>query len=472
MPKPHLQLRAPGTDGVWQLSAGVERQLRAVLGEGGLITDNERLQAYGGDESPVMPVLPAAVVLPRSTLDVARVLDICHRERIPLTPRGGGSGKVGGCVPLYGGVVLATHTLTTPVQVDHRSRIARAGAGILLAQFQGEVEAAGLAYPPDPGSAEWATLGGTVATNAGGPSSMKYGVTTDHVLALEVVVPGGEILNLGHHSPKGVTGYNLAGLFTGSEGTLGVVTGVTLRLRTAAPVRRSLYAPFDSPSAAVNCLGELLRHGVEPRAAEFFDTFALAGLRGEVPGLPPGEAALLIELDGPSDQVCQYHLEQAAERLLPYTCADPIVARDGAQHQHLWQVRALLSKVVKRGFAHYVSEDVGVPPSQLPSLVEYVAHLRATSGLTLLCYGHAGDGNLHVNVLFNDLQQQGRVDEVVTDLFRRVITLGGTLSGEHGIGAAKRKYMPLEQSLSLMALQRALKAQWDPHGIMNPGKIF
>ena len=206
MPTPHLQLKAPDTQGVWQLPAGVERELRAVLGEGGLITDEERLMAYAGDESPVVRVLPAAVVLPQSSLDVAKVLDICHRERIPVTPRGGGSGKVGGCVPLYGGVVLATHTLTTPVQVDTRSRIASAGAGILLAHFQGEVEAAGLAYPPDPGSAEWATLGGTVATNAGGPSSMKYGVTTDHVLALEVVVPGGQILNLGHHSPKGVTG--------------------------------------------------------------------------------------------------------------------------------------------------------------------------------------------------------------------------------------------------------------------------
>jgi glycolate oxidase len=470
MPAPHIQIRVEPDRVVRELRERQYRSLEALLTPAQVRIDRELRETYGRDESPVFPALPAAVVFAESAADVAKVLDFADVERIPVTPRGAGSGKVGGAIPLYGGIVLALERMNRILEIDPDNRLARVQPGVITAALRDEAAKAGLFYPVDPNSLDWCTLGGNVAANAAGPSSMKYGSTREHVLGLEVVLPGGSMLSMGRQTTKCSTGYDLSSLICGSEGTLAVVTGITLKLRARPSAVRTLFATFATPERAVAALTDLYRAGIVPTAAEFFDRAALDGMAGSIHVPPEAGAGLLFELDG-SEATVDETLEQFVE-VLGDRAKDVALARDEEERRRFWEARKVLSARIKERFARWVSEDVAVPPGRLPRIVDFIQQLRAETGLEIVSYGHAGDGNLHVNFLYQDIAQHPEVEAAVERLFRRVIELGGTLSGEHGIGASKKRFMSIEQSAGLIGLQRRIKATIDPHGILNPGKVF
>lgn len=470
MPTPHLHIQVEPDRYVASLTARQHHELLGMLGPGQVSLEPQVRADYGRDESPVFPALPAAVVWASSAQDVSKVLSFAQRERIPVTPRGAGSGKVGGAIPLYGGIVLSLERMNQLLELDPSNRLARCAPGVITGTLRARAESVGLFYPVDPNSLDWCSLGGNVAANAAGPSSMKYGATRDQVLGLQVVLPDGEILQLGRQTTKCSTGYDLCSLITGSEGTLAVVTEVTLRLQARPAAVRTLFATFPSSMMAVEALTDLYRAGLEPCCAEFFDVYAMEAMT-EALGLPSGAGAgLLFELDG-----AEAGLDEALERLLGVLgdrAQAVSMAHDEAQRRKLWEARKQLSIRVKQRYARFVTEDVAVPPGRLPKLVEFVQALRLRSGIDILCYGHAGDGNLHVNFLYHGPEQYEAVEQAVGALFGQVVALGGTLSGEHGIGASKRKYMGLEQGHAQLMLQKRLKAVFDPAGILNPGKVF
>ncbi len=455
---------------VRELSSSRIRELRAIVPGDRLVLDKDGRARYGGDESPLEPVPPAAVVLARDARDVAAILAFADRERIPVTPRGAGTGKVGGAVPVYGGIVLSVERMDRLLDIDPGSRLARAEPGLVTGRLRDAAEAQGLYYPPDPNSLDTCSIGGNVATNAAGPCSMKYGATRVHVLGLDVVLAGGERLTLGRLTTKSSTGYDLTSLLVGSEGTLAVVVAVTVRLSVLPEARRTLFVPFSSVSGAVDTLVALYRAGIEPAAAEFFDRQALDAM-SRVVTIPSGaEAALLFECHG-----SRASLEETLERMagvMGNRALEVGVARDGAALRRLWDARKEVSVLVKERYRWRRTEDIAVPPARLPAIADFLAGLRARTGLDIVTYGHAGDGNLHVNFLYQEASRHDDVEQAVSALFRRTLELGGTLSGEHGIGATKRRFLALEQAPALVAAQKRLKKALDPHGIMNPGKIF
>lgn len=470
MPEPHIHIEVPDAERMTTLSARQLHALRECLPDARILLEPEQLARYSGDESPVASALPAAVVLVETTEEVQAVLRLAHLERIPITPRGAGTGKVGGAIPLYGGIVLGLERFLPRLDVDPMNRLAHVSPGIRTAQLRAAAEEAGLFYPVDPNSLESCSLGGNVATNAAGPASMKYGATRDHVLGLEVILADGTRLETGRMTTKCSTGYDLSSLFTGSEGTLGVITGLTLRLRARPSQVRTLFATFPSTALATWTLSQLWQHGIVPCAAEFFDRHALRCMLSSLGMQREAEAGLLLELDGVEAGI-DAQLD-ALLTLLGPAAAELQVAGDAIQRRRLWDARRILSHTVKAHYRRWVSEDVAVPPGRLPELVAVIEHLRESSGLDILCYGHAGDGNLHVNFLYHNVECIPLVEQTVESLFRRVIALGGTLSGEHGIGLSKRAYLGLEQTSAHLAAQWALKRTLDPHGILNRGKVF
>lgn len=470
MPIPHVKIVVEPERYRGELTTGQRRALEAALPPGRVSLDPQLRADYGRDESPVFPAVPAAVVFVASAQEVASVLAICSRERIPVTPRGAGSGKVGGAIPLYGGVVLALEKMNGLLDIDGPNRLARVSPGIITGSLRTQAEQAGLFYPVDPNSLDWCSIGGNVAANAAGPASMKYGATRNQVLGLEVVLADGEILKLGRQTTKCSTGYDLCSLITGSEGTLAVVTEVTVRLLARPASVRTLFATFATATLAIEALTDLYHAGITPCAAEFFDAFSLEAIRDAI-HIPEGAGAgLLFELDG-SEHAIDEMLEMLVN-VLGDRARDVIPARDEAHRRRLWDARKLMSIKVKAQYKRFVTEDVAVPPGRLPQLVDFIERTRERTGLALLCYGHAGDGNLHVNFLYQEEDEHSAIEAAVEAVFREVIRLGGTLSGEHGIGASKRRFMGLEQSEGLLSLQRRLKKTLDPHGILNPGKVF
>jgi len=455
---------------VGALSSPQVQALRAIVGREQVLLDHKARAKYAADESPIAPVLPAAVVRVRSAEDVAAVLEFADRERIPVTPRGAGTGKVGGAVPLYGGIVLSLERMDHLLEIDTANRLARAEPGLVTGRLHEEVMARGLYYPPDPNSLDTCSIGGNVATNAAGPCSMKYGATRAHVLGLQVVLAGGRRLTVGRRTTKSTTGYDLTSLIVGSEGTLAVVVEVTVRLTPHPGDRKTLFVPFSSASEAVGSLVALHRAGVVPAAAEFFDRHALEAMSNVVPIPARAEAALLFEVHG-TPAVLEATLERFAEVLGPRSL-EVAVAGDGEGLRRLWAARKEVSVLIKERFRWRRSEDIAVPPGRLPRIVDFLESLRARTDLHIVAYGHAGDGNLHVNFLYQEDERHDEVERAAAALFHETIALGGTLSGEHGIGATKRRFLGLEQTGALISVQKQLKRSLDPHDIMNPGKVF
>lgn len=450
-------------------------KVRAELGPEVFVDDPG---PYARDDGAEGPYPPGLVVRPRSRAEVAPLVRLCHDLGVPLSPRGAGTGTVGGCLADHGGVVLDLGGLKQILDIDTRSMLACVEPGVLTGDLHRAVEAQGLFYPPDPASLKICSVGGNVATNAGGPRACKYGVTGNFVLALDVVDGTGAAHDVGHRSIKGVTGYNLAGLLVGSEGTLGVLSKCTLRLIPKPPFAVTLLASFADEAAACAAVHRCQTGGVTPAALELADRTCTELLlrSGTLAVAVPADARTLlwVELDGDAAGLDQ-GLARAAGLCRDAGAIAVATAADPATRERLWDVRRALSYTLRSHWPKKISEDVAVPLARLPDLFAAARAIGERHRVDVASFGHAGDGNLHVNYLYDPKASpdiRDRVDRCVSDLFAVTVALGGTLSGEHGIGLSKRPYMPLEQPEPLRALQLALKRAWDPKNLLNPGKIF
>jgi glycolate oxidase len=451
--------------------------LTRELGADRVLRGAGALEPYGRDESGLGFFPPDAAVLCQSRAEVELVLRFAAAHRIPVTPRGAGSGMTGGALPVRGGIVLSTEGMKRIVTIDPDDRIAIVEPGVINADLQTAAESQGLFYAPDPASLGFCSLGGNVAENAGGPRAFKYGVTRDWTLGLEVTLMGGESLHLGRRTPKGVTGYDLTALFVGSEGTFGVTTEITLRLIGRPEAVGTLIAVMPDAVSAGRAVSAVIRKGYRPRALELMDRASLDHVRPKAPfTFPAGAGAIvLIELDGEPEameasilrcgSVCE---EQGAREV--------IIARDDADRERLWQTRRLCSRSLREAHAFKQSEDIVVPPGSIAEMLRRLDGVGARHNLLMATFGHAGDGNLHVNVLTDEDHRApavaARIEAALADIFRATLDLKGTLSGEHGIGIAKAKYMAWEQSPEVIGWQKRLKRLWDPDELLNPGKIF
>lgn len=448
-------------------------ELAARLPSDAVLTERDVREAHARDESEATPVVPEAVVRVRSTREVSAVLEIAHRHDIPVTARGGATSRTGAAVPSPGGWVLALERFDAIVDVDADDMVAVVEPGAITGRIHDTVEQSGLFYGPDPNSLASCTIGGNIAANAGGPRALKYGVTRDWVRGLEVVLADGTVLTLGGRTHKSATGYDLKSLVVGSEGTLAVVTRATLRLVPRPEALRTLMAFVGSEAQIAPAMRACLAARVVPRCAELLDAETLAVLRekGTTPVPSDARALLLIELDGEETSVDR-DMERLGAALDEAGAIEVLVAKHAGDRERLWAVRREMSRALRRRAANKLSEDVVVPRGKLGALIARCRAIGEAHGVRMPAYGHAGDGNLHVNFLWDHPDERPRVDAAIEDLFRAVVELGGSLSGEHGIGIAKAPDLPLEQPVALIELQRRIKAELDPKGILNPGKIF
>jgi glycolate dehydrogenase FAD-linked subunit len=452
--------------------AAVDRAKAALdraLGSSKVDGSPERCETYAHDESETTGRVPDVVVNAESALDVARVLAIAEEHGVPVTPRAGGTGRTGGAVPAAGGIVLRTDTLSKIKEIDRRDLVAVVEPGVITGALHAAVEAEGLFYPPDPNSLASCMIGGNVAENAGGPRAFKYGVTREYVLGLDVCLMGGRPLRTGKRTVKGVTGYDVTALLVGSEGTLGVFTEVTLRLVPKPHEVSTLLVLFEELGACGEAVSAIVGAGIVPRCLELLDAATLDAVRKNGVAVDPrARAMLLVELDGDALEAQTLRLGE----LLGARALDVLVAQDAAQRARLWEARRALSPATRKLAKYKLSEDIVVPRSRIAELLARVDEIGHRTGVRHLTYGHAGDGNLHVNFLWNDDAERPSVDRAIDELMRATIAMRGTLSGEHGIGLAKASYLPLEQSAELIALQRDIKRVFDPKDLLNPGKIF
>src|SRR5580704_7359091 len=436
--------------------ASVDRaklELERQLGPSKVLTAAGACEAYAADDSDVGGRLPDAVVIAASAHDAAVALRIAEACEVPITPRAGGTGRTGGAVPLAGGIVLATHALARIKDIDRQNLVAVVEPGVVTGDFHAMVEKEGLFYPPDPNSLESCMLGGNIAENAGGPRAFKYGVTRDWVLGLEVVLIGGRLLRTGRRTAKGVTGYDVTALLVGSEGTLGVFTEATLRLVPKPPAIATALALFSDVRAAAEAVSAIVAAGVVPRCLELLDSATLDAVRAAGVSVDARAGAmLLIEVDGEAAESTLLRVGEIASAAPGNV--DVLVAQDAGQRDRLWAARRMLSKATRRLARHKLSEDVVVPRTRVAELLARAEAIGIATGVRQLAYGHAGDGNLHVNFLWNDDAERPQVERAIEMLMRTTIELGGTLSGEHGIGVSKAPYLGIEQSEDLIALQR------------------
>jgi len=456
------------------LSAEALQEILTAFPGRHVVRERERLEEYGRDESDLGTFPPEVAVLPESAEDVRRLLAIASRHRVPVVPVGARSGKSGGSLAIQGGIALSLERMNRILEISPEDLVARVEPGVITGVLQGEVEKLGLFYPPDPNSLEICSLGGNVAENAGGPRALKYGVTREWILGLTVVLPTGEVLKTGHRSIKGVAGYDLTALFVGSEGTLGVVTEIMVKLLPRPRHVATALVAFESVAVAARAVSRVLAQGVVPRCLELLDDVSLAAAMKSSPfQFPAGAgAALLVETDGNDEEQVFGEIVRVAELVQGDAAGEVVVAQNEAQRRAIWETRRYLSVNLKALHPRKLSEDIAVPRSRIPEMVARAKRAGEGRGLVVATYGHAGDGNLHCNVLFDEEADRPKVDEAVAEIVRAAVELGGTITGEHGVGVAKRAFLPLEQSAELLALQRRLKGVFDPLGIMNPGKIF
>lgn len=451
--------------------------LRERLAEDVLTTEPSAVERCARDETEDLRFPPDAVARPKSVEDVRTLLRFCNDHRVPVTPRGAGTGLSGGALPVHGGVSLSLERLDRIREIDTRDLTVEAETGVVTAELQRRVEDEGLFYPPDPGSRETCTLGGNLAEDAAGPRSCKYGSTRRWVLGLEAVLPDGELLRLGGRNRKDVAGLALEQLLVGSEGTLAVLTAVRLRLIPRPAARATILLPFPDLEAAAAAVGLLFRGHVDPTSCELLEEKALEAVSRlvDLPDALEGHRAVLVlELDGDDGDALLERAAEAGKIASEVGGGEPLLALDAADQRRLWAVRSRVGEAVKHGSV-YKEADTVVPRSKLAELVRTARRVATAHGLEAVCYGHAGDGNLHVNLLRGELaptEWERRRDAAERELFTAVADLGGSITGEHGVGWVQRPYLPLVRGEAERALMRRVKAAFDPHGILNPGKIL
>jgi glycolate dehydrogenase FAD-linked subunit len=448
-------------------------ELTTLLPGATVLPQGERAAAYERDESGLGRYPPQAVVLARSAQDVASVLRYSRDKRLPVVPRGAGSGKSGGALAERGGIVLSLEKMDRILEVSRADMVCVVQPGVVLEKLQQAVEEQGLFYPPDPNSQAMCTIGGNLAHNAGGPRALKYGVTSHYVLALEAVLPDGTVVRTGHRSWKGVAGYDLTHLLVGSEGTLAVITEATLKVIPLPRRVETLLALFRDEDAAAGAVQAIFDAGLLPRACELFDGPTMRAVGPRAPfKFPEGVGgALLIEHDGHGEGVAE-ELAQSGELCATRGAIEVLAAQDEAQRRKLWETRRMTSVALTDVRPFKISEDIAVPRGQLVEMIRAVRRIGEKHGFPTACYGHAGDGNLHVNLLFRSAEERSRGEAAVDEVIETAIRLGGTITGEHGVGLAKRRYLLREQGAAVIALQRRLKQAFDPEDLLNPGKIL
>ncbi|HQV53391.1 MAG: FAD-binding protein [Flavobacteriales bacterium] len=453
--------------------------LSTILKSDGILVGKDELLHYGHDETEDLSYPPEVVVRPDTTNEVAAVVRLCSQFGIPVTPIGARTGLSGGALCVHGGVALTLDRMNAIIDIDERNLQVTVEPGVITQVLQEAVAAKGLYYAPDPSSRGSCTIGGNLAENAGGPRAVKYGVTRDFVLNLEVVLPSGEVIWTGANTLKNSTGYDLTRLIVGSEGTLGIITKAVLRLIPLPKENRLMLVPFRSATKACEAVSAVFRAGIVPSALEFMERDALDWTLKFVTGVhvkveDDTAAHLLIEVDGQYADVVMRDCETILAVMEKHECQEVLFAETNAEKDALWYMRRRVGEAVKSNSV-YKEEDTVVPRYELPRLLKGVKDIGARYGFKSVCYGHAGDGNLHVNIIKGDLDDNAWTNELpkaIREIFELTVSLGGTLSGEHGIGLVQRPYMDIAFNSVQLELMKRLKEVFDPLGIMNPGKVL
>lgn len=457
-----------------KLDSWTRRKLLKLLGKENFRTDWATRVSYGFDATNRI-FLPDGVAFPGSAHEVSSVVKLANQSSFPVIPRGAGSGFTGGAVAVEGGVVVSTERMNRILSVSREDLVAVVQPGVVTGEFQKQVEKMGLFFPPDPASMEFCTIGGNVAECAGGMRALKYGVTRDYVLGLEIVLPTGEILRTGGKTVKNVVGYDLTRLMVGSEGTLGIITEVTLKLIPLPRARRTVLGFFPCVVSASQAVTEILCSGILPSAMEIVDRASLdcVAISNPVDYPPDTGAMLIVEVDG-SEAATKEDSQHVAKVFKEMSALEIRVSQDSRESESLWKLRRAISPSLARLKPHRLNEDVVVPRSRLPQAMEMFKKIGEEYGIPLTTFGHAGDGNIHVNILYDrsDEDETQRAEKAASAVMKTTVELGGSLSGEHGIGITKSQFLPLEVQPEAIELMRKMKSLLDPKGILNPGKIF
>ncbi len=453
----------------------IVKSLQAIVGRKHVLTSQEDLLCYSFDGT-FAEFMPDLVVEPRSTEEVSAILQLAYAHEIPVIARGMGSGLAAGTVPFGGGIVVPLTRMNQILEIDRENMTATVEAGVITVDLQNAVEEHGLFYPPDPASIKHSTIGGNIACNAGGPRCLKYGVTGNYVMGVTVVLADGRVFSSGGKTIKNVTGYSFSELFTGSEGTLGIITEAVLRLISKPRFVRTAVAAFDRLGDASRAVNSILFTGIVPATLELMDETAIVCIEEAMHlGLPlDKEAILIIESDGFDEEGVKHEIKAIARICRDSGASDVQVARDEAGRDKLWRARRSVSPSLARRAPNKLGEDISVPRSQIPEAVRRIKEISQRYGLPIVVFGHAGDGNLHPNILFDkrDPEQWEKVQRIVGEIFATAVELGGTLSGEHGVGTLKLPYLESDVGRVSIEIQQAIKQALDPKGILNPGKAL
>ncbi|BCR06679.1 FAD-binding protein [Desulfuromonas versatilis] len=456
------------------LEPRIIKALEEIVGDKNVSTEKADLICYSYDATQ-QKFLPGVVVHPGSTEEISRIMQLANAERIPVFPRGAGSGFTGGSLPTKGGIVLTTERMDQILEIDQENLVAVVQPGVVTEAFQQAVEKVGLFYPPDPASLKFSTLGGNVAECAGGPRCVKYGVTKDYILGLEVVTPTGDVITTGGPTMKGVVGYDLTKLMCGSEGTLGIISRIVIKLLPLPEAKKTMLVLFDSIDGAAQAVSAIIAHKIIPTTLEFMDGRTIDCVR-QATSLQVPEAAravLIIEVDG-DREFLDKQARRIAEIIAPLGVVETRIAETPAESEALWQIRRSVSASLRKVNPDKFNEDICVPRSKVPEMIRRIDAIAEKYAIPIVNFGHAGDGNIHVNIMI-DKKVEGeleKAEKAIEEVFKGALALGGTMSGEHGVGIAKAPYIPLEITEQSAAYMKAIKKALDPNNILNPGKIF
>ncbi|PIQ15021.1 MAG: FAD-binding oxidoreductase [Flavobacteriales bacterium CG18_big_fil_WC_8_21_14_2_50_32_9] len=462
-----------------KVTVEILEHLKTIVGEAYVLVDNEALDKYSHDETEDLKFIPEVVVKPRTADEISSIFKLCNKNLIPLTPRGAGTGLSGGALPVEKGILLSMERFNTIIEIDERNLQATVEPGVINQVFQDAVKEKGLFYPPDPASKGSCFIGGNLAENSGGPKAVKYGVTKDYVLNLEVVLPTGEILWTGANVLKNSTGYNITQLMVGSEGTLGIITKAVFRLIPYPKFDLLMLVPFVSAQEACSAVAAIFNAGIIPSAMELMERDAILWGKRFINDTAiviedNTEAHLLIEVDGNDIEVLYKDCELIYQVLENFKTGEILFADDSTQKEKLWKIRRVMGEAVKSQ-SIYKEEDTVVPRAELPKLLKGVKEIGAKYGFKSVCYGHAGDGNLHVNIIKDNMSDEAWNNELpqgIAEIFLLCVQLKGTISGEHGIGYVQKLYMNIPFGEKMLSLQKQIKSVFDPNNILNPSKMF